>query len=314
MLVKDRIYGEVEITSPIIVELIESQALQRLKEISQQGLPQEYWPFPVFSRYEHCVGVSILLEKLGANLEEQIAGLLHDASHLAFSHAADWVMGSGEKENYQDQHHEMILRRFGVDKILEKHDVDISKIADFENWKLLDRESPYLCTDRIDYALREFLLWANPDITSEVIRHLRVFTGKIVFDDPIIAQKFGTSFLRCQTQHWSSAECVKRYYLLSKILKEAIISGIISEDDFFENDLFVIKKLLSSEKEVFLNFFGDLKNNRLPKIGITLHKKFRFTDPEVLVDNSTIKLSSAESNFGQFLSEAILHNEAGVSI
>ncbi|MCH8317407.1 MAG: hypothetical protein IIA88_02745 [Bacteroidetes bacterium] len=64
MKIIDRIYGEEEITEPILIELIESPALQRLKNISQLGMPQEYNYKKVFSRYEHSVGVLILLRRL----------------------------------------------------------------------------------------------------------------------------------------------------------------------------------------------------------------------------------------------------------
>ena len=42
----DRIYGESKITEPVILKLINSQALQRLKEIDQAGYFE-----PSFSRH-----------------------------------------------------------------------------------------------------------------------------------------------------------------------------------------------------------------------------------------------------------------------
>ena len=57
MNIHDRIYGEFKITEPVLTELIESPAIQRLKGIHQFGMPQRYYPYPGFSRYEHSVGV-----------------------------------------------------------------------------------------------------------------------------------------------------------------------------------------------------------------------------------------------------------------
>lgn len=56
-------------------------------------------------RYDHSVGVMLLIRMLGGTLEEQIAGLLHDVSHTAFSHVADYVF-----ENRDEDYHEIIFR------------------------------------------------------------------------------------------------------------------------------------------------------------------------------------------------------------
>src|SRR3990167_3900982 len=102
MLIKDRVYGNFQINEPVILELLKSKLVLRLKGISQFGVPDKYHYIKGFSRYEHSVGVMILLRILGASLEEQVAGLLHDVSHTAFSHIVDWVIGQGKTENFQD--------------------------------------------------------------------------------------------------------------------------------------------------------------------------------------------------------------------
>ena len=43
MLINDKVYGYEEIKEPVILELINSPTLQRLKGISQQGMPKEYF-------------------------------------------------------------------------------------------------------------------------------------------------------------------------------------------------------------------------------------------------------------------------------
>jgi len=50
------------------------------------------------TRFDHSVGVMLLIRKLGAGsspasalLKEQVAALLHDVSHTAFSHVIDYV-------------------------------------------------------------------------------------------------------------------------------------------------------------------------------------------------------------------------------
>lgn len=101
---QDRICGTIEINEPVVLDLIESQSMQRMKGVDQHGYLEPYFPGTAYSRFEHSLGVFILLKKFGAPLLEQIAGLLHDVSHTVFSHVADYVFGngSGEKQNFQD--------------------------------------------------------------------------------------------------------------------------------------------------------------------------------------------------------------------
>ena len=103
MVIHDSVYGGTDITSEVILELINARSIQRLKGIAQYGIPDEFYHRKNYSRYDHSVGVMLLLKRLGASEEEQIAGLLHDVSHTAFSHVIDWVVGEGGAEGYQDE-------------------------------------------------------------------------------------------------------------------------------------------------------------------------------------------------------------------
>ncbi len=89
MIINDAIYGKYKINEPVLVELIKSRPMQRLKKIAQLGIPDRFYHIRGFSRFEHSLGVMLLLRKLNASLEEQAAGLLHDVSHTAFSHVVD---------------------------------------------------------------------------------------------------------------------------------------------------------------------------------------------------------------------------------
>lgn len=63
----------------------------------------------------------ILLNRLGASEEEQVAGLLHDISHTAFSHLIDWVIGDSSKEDYQDKRHLSVLLENEIAQILSNY-------------------------------------------------------------------------------------------------------------------------------------------------------------------------------------------------
>lgn len=57
----DKIYGEFEITEPVLLELINSPTLQRLKGIDPAGYFDPFYPGKKRTRFEHSVGVCLLL-------------------------------------------------------------------------------------------------------------------------------------------------------------------------------------------------------------------------------------------------------------
>lgn len=86
-------YGPVEVKEPVLLELIQSPAMQRLKHVNQYGVAFFTTHREEYTRYDHSLGVFAILRKNNASLEEQISGLLHDISHTVFSHTGDWIFG-----------------------------------------------------------------------------------------------------------------------------------------------------------------------------------------------------------------------------
>ena len=186
MIFKDAVHGSVDVDVPVIKELAESKPIQRIKAVCNQGVPKKYIAdFEVdYSRFDHSVGVMLALRRVGASLEEQVAGFLHDVSHTAFSHLVDYVIGSGVKEDYQDNRHAHFFGK-GTELygILKSNEMDPEKISNPENFGLLEREQPYLCADRFDNTAR---LWAEEEGSEAVRRTLESLTaydGYLVFKE-----------------------------------------------------------------------------------------------------------------------------------
>ena len=109
MLIHDRIYGAINITEEVVVELINSNPLQRLKKISQDGAPHFIQPIRNVTRFEHSIGVWYLSFLYKRPIEEQIASLLHDIPHTAFSHVIDFVMADEKHEFHEKFTNQIIL-------------------------------------------------------------------------------------------------------------------------------------------------------------------------------------------------------------
>lgn len=312
MKIIDSVYGEEEIGELVLSDLINSLAVQRLKEISQFGLPDEYHHRKGFSRYDHSIGVMILLRRLGANLDEQIAGLLHDVSHTAFSHVIDWVMESSD-ENYQDKTHLEFVTKTDIPEILKKHGKEYPKYSVLEDFSLLEKHKPSLCADRVDYTLRELNLEGKKEIVKIMLGELRNVNGQIVFADKTNAEIFGREYMRLQEDHWSGMESNGRYYLLSKILKKALNNKIISMEDLNKTDYHVLNILESSNDPKILNDLNLLKNFKIADFSFdsdfSFNRKFKHIDPEVFFNEVVSPLSEINDDYRNFLGIEKLNSE-----
>lgn len=311
MIVKDSVYGQVEVTDPVLVELMEAPSVQRLKGIGQFGVPDQFYNRVNFSRYDHSVGTMLLLRQHGASLKEQVAGLLHDVSHTAFSHTYDWVMKDhdvpGHKEDMQDLRHEEYIRRTELPEILERHGIKPEEAWNYKPYTMLELETPDICADRLDYSLRE-----APEVAGEVMPHLGVRDGRFVFNDADAALVFARRFLRLQAEHWGSREAVTRFNYLAQVLRWALEAGVITHEDFDRDDAYVVGRLMASKEPLVWQGLDLLRRKQVPtgKNTVTLYKKFRFVDPITHKG----RLSEIHPGFASELAAARAENDQGVPV
>ena len=119
MNIPDHIYGYIKIEEPVLLELIDTPAMHRLKDINSNlsgKLIDGLWGN--YTRFEHCIGVMHLIKRFGGDIEEQVAGLLHDVSHTAFSHAMDFAFGSEEKQDFHEINFEKVVLNSQIPQIL----------------------------------------------------------------------------------------------------------------------------------------------------------------------------------------------------
>src|SRR5947207_2207063 len=155
--VTDVVYGQLSITEPVLLALIQDPAMQRLYQIHQHGITplvgvQKVSP-PV-CRFEHSLGAMLLVRRLAPNdIAQQAAALLHDVSHTVLSHVADFVFGYVVHEVEKAEY----VERTQLPGTLHAFGDDWREITDEESgrWPLLEQSAPLLCADRLDYSLRD---------------------------------------------------------------------------------------------------------------------------------------------------------------
>ncbi|MCL4375652.1 HD domain-containing protein [Candidatus Marsarchaeota archaeon] len=320
MIIKNPIYGTFEIQEKQLIDLILSGAMQRLKFISQQGLTRRMLPesHPFFSRYDHSVGVMLLLRKLGASLEEQTAGLLHDVSHTTFSHVVDGFLGDPSKENYQDDAHSSYIAGPWLSGILSEYNIDPARISDFRNFHLLDKELPDLCADRLDYTLESASMLSYPE-AQKLADSLIVKDSEIIFNSKEAASSFGRMYMEFQQELWASDVIAIKYFFFAKLLKLAIEKKVLKEEDLYTDDEYVMRKLEGSSDEEISRYLSFLysepkfKHNEISP-QYTIRKKFRYVDPKYLENGKVLKLSENDSEYKSIIDAERKRLEDGIKV
>lgn len=293
MIFNDFLYGNEEINEPLLIDLIQSKPVQRLKGICQFGVPDRFYSRKNYMRFEHSMGVLILLRRLNAGLKEQAAGILHDISHTAFSHVVDGAIGDPTKEDFQDKMHFQIMRDSEVPEILDSYGMDFKEISELERFPLLERDSPDLCVDRLDYSLREMKI--NNMIDSDILSGLSVNSDEIVFNDADCAKKYSFNYLYLQKNHLGEESVKIRYHLLANTVRAALERNKISFNDLFKTDDEVIDLLeKSGDEEILRNLRmleGEIRVAEDNNSDIVLRKKFRYVNPKVESNNQILMVS-----------------------
>ena len=201
----DRVYGDATIDDPGVLAVINCPTFRRLEGIKQAGPSAVAFPFKTVTRFEHSLGVYLLLGRLGAGRRERVAGLLHDVSHTAFSHAVDFVVASDEQD-----HHERLKPEF-----LDRPDLAAALAAlgfapaefyDDAIYPLLERPLPWLCADRLDYFFRDGLACgvATPAVVARLLGRLVVVGETIAFADLASAREAADLFAVMNRDWWAS--------------------------------------------------------------------------------------------------------------
>ncbi len=298
MKIKDDVYGEFLIDG-VLEELIHSPPVQRLKDVYQGGA--SYWVNEMWdvTRYEHSIGVMLLIRTLGGSLEEQIAGLLHDVSHTAFSHVVDYVLGH-KNEDYHETIYHRIITDSDIPRILSRYGLDYRPIIlDHSNWSLLERPAPELCADRIDYTLRDMYRYGS--ITREeldiFLGHLIVNDGKIYIRDLKTAEWFVRTYYKEVIDFFMHPLNLYGYEVLAKTLRTAVGKKIITLDTLLGTDEEVMDLLQASSDAEVSDLLRSIHRSVIVKENkdeYHWHRtiKTRLIDPSVFLQDGRIIRSS----------------------
>ena len=304
MIYTDRIYGRVEITEPILLDLIASTAVQRLHGVLQHGVSALIGITRDTSRFEHSMGVMLLVRRLGASLEEQIAALLHDVSHTAFSHVIDYVFDGHETQGYHEEHKLAYVSATDIPGILKRYGRHWGDFMDETRFSLLEQEIPHLCADRLDYFLRDAsdLGLAPKDEIAWTLSHLDSHQGIMVVDDLEVARWLGYTFIQADQASWANFREVGLYELAARAIRRGLEIGVLAEADLWGTDRPAWDKLLACDdpllQDNLMLVHPDTRfswDETSPSFWVST--KLRSIDPDVCIQGKVHPLSQLDPAF-----------------
>ncbi len=302
----DRIYGAAEITAPVLLDLMNSRAALRLRGVLQHGVTALLHITSPTTRFEHSVGVMLLTQRLGAPLKEQIAALLHDVSHTAFSHVIDFVFGGHARQSYHEEKKAEHLATTDLPSILAQHGYDWRDFVDEEAYPLLEQPAPALCADRLDYFLRDSrdLGLATAREVSNVLAHLVAHQGQIAVDDLATARWMADTYLAADRASWANFREVGLYELTARALRTALAHGVIHETDLWSTDEVLWQKLrahgdstLQQQMRLISPQTRFVRDEVTPDFRV--RAKQRTIDPHVLHEGKLFQLSELDEEFAR---------------
>ena len=281
-IINDPIYGFIQITNPLVFDILEHPYFQRLRRITQMGFSNLVYPGANHTRFHHAIGCLYLMQKVVrvlrfkhieiSNEEENglyLAILLHDIGHGAFSHALEHSIVDGIT-------HEEISLLF-MKKLNEEFDGKLSlAISIFEGKYhrnfMNQLISSQLDIDRLDYLNRDSFYTG---VTEGNIASDRLITMMNVKNDALVIEQKGIY-------------SVEKFLISRRLMYWQVYlhkSGLVAEH-ILMNILKRAKELVQEGKPLFANsalsFF--LKNNINKKDfnSHTLHKFAQLDDFDVL--------------------------------
>jgi uncharacterized protein len=309
----DIIHGEVEITEPKVLEIIQHPAMQRIKQIWISAYGYLFEQKRNSTRYEHSLGVYLLLKKFQASEEEQIAGLIHDVAHTAFSHLSTYALqGKYEKKELHDLIQDKFMAESGLSDLLEKLGYKAQQLTAKENFPLLENELPDICADRIDYTIRDglHLQLLSMQEAKLILAGLTVEDNEFVFTNVEAAFKYAFTLFLLNKQYYGSATEAHFNNDFGGLVKLAMHKGVLQETDWFSNDVDVIKKLQDSNDAEITEWLGKYNRNLVMYEDSEQHdfvfpKKIRVVDPKVKVGNEFKRLTQVDDLYARMIEEYV---------
>lgn len=280
-------------------EFARCAAMQRLSHVGM-NCGCEYTRVPLYenmrtryTRYEHSVGVALIAWHYTKDKAQAVAGLLHDIATPAFAHSIDFLHGDYlRRESTEEKTSEIIDTSDELQGLLARHGLTTGQVGDYHIYPLADNDTPRLSADRLEYTLGNLF---NYKICS--VEEIHAFYGDIAIGKGEDAQDelaFQSAEIACAF----TKEAMKTFRIfisdvdrflmqaLADVLALAMHRGVIWEEDLYDTEEAVIKKLNADHacRMQYTNMSGVRTAKEKPPEGywLKIDAKKRYIDPLIL--------------------------------
>jgi hypothetical protein len=242
-------------TPEFLTEFCAADALIRLRDVGMNcGL--EYTKFPRFadiapySRYDHSVGVGLIVWRFTGDIRQAVAGLLHDIATPCFAHVVDFMHGDHlRQESTEAGTGAIIAGSAPLQALLKKYGLSTPEVCDYHIYPVADNDTPRLSADRLEYTLGNLVNFGFADraAAAEYYNDLTLSSNEqnapeVMFRSRQLARAFFMDSMKCAEIYVSDAD---RFAMqaLAEILRAALDGGVITGADLYGSETALIKKL-----------------------------------------------------------------------
>ena len=292
-----------------------------------------------YSRFDHSVGVALIIWHFTHDKAQTISGLLHDVSTPVFSHVSDFRKGDALTQTETEGTNENIIRSDrNLDALLAVDGLKVEQVEDYHKYPIADNEIPQLSSDRLEYMFPSGMAldgsWDLPSVRRayEDLEVLRNEEGlpELGFKTLEIAEDYTRRF--CMIGHILQLNENKlTLHLLGKIMNLAVEEGILSEADFMtkaeaeiigilDKELSQNPKAFSKERSKLARLYktfrtmAKIEHTQTPLdeneyFCINLKVKQRYINPLVKTANSCTRISETSSQAKKIIEDFLLYND-----
>lgn len=240
-------------------EFAQTPPLRRLRDVGM-NCGCEYTRFPRFtncgpySRFDHSLGVALILWHFTGDIAQSLAGLFHDVATPVFAHVVDFLHGDHlRQESTEEGTEEWIAGNRECRRLLKQYGLTLEQVSDYHIYPVADNPAPALSADRLEYTLGN--LWnyrfESLDTVRQFYEDLTVGQderGKteLVFRTPELAGAFMRAALQ-NSRVYVADEDRFAMETLARILRTAVDRGVLSERDLWTTETEVIAHLEKDE-------------------------------------------------------------------
>lgn len=281
-------------------EFAAAPPMQRLKGVGM-NCGCEYTAFSLFSnlrpysRFDHSMGVALIVWHFTGSMEQTLAGLFHDVTTPVFAHVVDFLNGDHMKqESTEAGVAECLESSREVMDLLQRYGILLDRVVDYHCYPVADNDAPALAADRLEYTLGNLWNYGFADLKEIRAAYENLFVG---------TDETGTRELVFRTQEtaeWFSRMALKtsRIYIadedrfvmqaLADLLCRAVERGVLRYEDLWTTEQAVLARLtVDSESkrgwEDFCAYGRLLRSAERPETGywVRIGAKRRWIDPYV---------------------------------